>query len=290
MRNPMRSTVVAVAMWAGACGGQAAIVDSDDFAGADETVSSSDALTGSHAVGTTLQATGNVNLRRGPGTSYGVIRTVPRNDRVKLVDASPKSGWYHISYNGSKGWSYGVYLKLAPGVSAQSADSASDTGSGSTTNSALANVLARARSGVGFSYWWGHARWTSGGPTSSNSGYCTGTCPSCTHSGQNGADCSGLLAKAWSLGSTALEYDQHPYSTYNFRYESTHWHQVPTANVREGDAFVYNSNGAGHTFIYAGGDKWGSMWAYEAKGCAVGIVHDLRTAGSAYVGIARNGY
>jgi hypothetical protein len=27
------------------------------------------------------------------------------------------------------------------------------------------------------------------------------------------------------------------------------------------------------------------MWAYEAKGCSLGIVHDLRTASSAYQAI-----
>ena len=32
------------------------------------------------------------------------------------------------------------------------------------------------------------------------------------------------------------------------------------------------------------------MWAYEAKGCSYGIVHDLRTTSSAYRAIRRTGY
>jgi hypothetical protein len=45
---------------------------------------------------------------------------------------------------------------------------------------------------------------------------------------------------------------------------------------------VYNTNGAGHTFLYESGDGWGSMWAYECKGCSYGCVHNLRTATTTY--------
>jgi hypothetical protein len=68
------------------------------------------------------------------------------------------------------------------------------------------------------------------------------------------------------------------------------WRTVSRSSVKKGDAFVYHSNGAGHIFLYESGDGWGSMWAYEAKGCSYGIVHNLRTASSAYKAIARAGY
>ena len=71
---------------------------------------------------------------------------------------------------------------------------------------------------------------------------------------------------------------------------STHWHDVDRGALQPGDALVYNTNGEGHIFLYQSGDGWGSMYAYEAKGCSYGIVHDLRTASSAYHGIARTGY
>jgi hypothetical protein len=98
------------------------------------------------------------------------------------------------------------------------------------------------------------------------------------------------VAKAWSLGPLALSDDAHPYTTYNFRYETQHWSRRDRGSLREGDALVYNSSGAGHIFLYAGGDRWGNMWAYEARGCRYGIVHNLRTAPSNYIGIARKGF
>jgi hypothetical protein len=68
------------------------------------------------------------------------------------------------------------------------------------------------------------------------------------------------------------------------------WHTVSRGSLQKADALTYNSNGEGHIFIYESGDGWGSMWAYEAKGCAYGIVHDLRTASSAYKGIGHDGW
>lgn len=60
--------------------------------------------------------------------------------------------------------------------------------------------------------------------------------------------------------------------------------------MQPADALAYNDGSAGHIFLYEKGDAWGSMWAYEAKGCLYGIVHDLRTATSAYKVIRRDGW
>jgi hypothetical protein len=85
-------------------------------------------------------------------------------------------------------------------------------------------------------------------------------------------------------------YDAHPYSTVNFVGSNSLWRTVSRGSARKGDAFVYNSNGAGHIFLFESGDGWGSMWAYGAKGCSYGIVHNLRTASSSYKAIARAWY
>jgi hypothetical protein len=145
----------------------------------------------------------------------------------------------------------------------------------------------RAQSGVGFSYWWGHGRWIPGGLSSSNKGVCTGSCPNCSHTGGYGADCSGYVGKIWQVGANGSDptVDGHPYSTSTFVGSSSSWSTVARGNALKGDALVYNQNGAGHIFLYESGDGWGSMWAYEAKGCSYGIVHDLRTASSAYKAI-----
>jgi len=65
---------------------------------------------------------------------------------------------------------------------------------------------------------------------------------------------------------------------------------VSRSSLKKADALVYNDGSAGHVLIYESGDGWGSVWSYEARGCAYGIVHNLRTVGSAYKGIARVGY
>lgn len=222
-----------------------------------------------------------MNLRTGPSTGYRILHVIPQGAHVTTVNrTTPSGGWYNIKHNGVVGWSYGGYLKLV------------STPSGGTSSGPRDAAIARAKTGVGFSYWWGHGRWLASGPTSSTRGSCTGSCPSCSHSGGYGADCSGYLAKVWVVPSSndVLSEEAHPYSTWNFYYESTSWHGVSRGSVRKADAMVYRSDGGGHTFLYESGDPWGSMWTYEARGCSYGIVHNIRTASSAYKAIARNGY
>ena len=84
--------------------------------------------------------------------------------------------------------------------------------------------------------------------------------------------------------------NSHPYSTVSFNVDSSLWTTVSRSALVKGDALVYNQNGAGHIMIWESGDGWGSSWTYEARGCAYGIVHNLRTVGSSYHGIKRAGY
>ncbi len=60
--------------------------------------------------------------------------------------------------------------------------------------------------------------------------------------------------------------------------------------MSDADALVYHSGSAGHVFVYGSGDGWGSMYAYECKGCSYGCVYNLRTASSSYHGIRRSGF
>ncbi len=152
--------------------------------------------------------------------------------------------------------------------------------------------MARAKAGVGFSYWWGHGRFLSQGPSSSNAGSCSGNCPNCTHGGSYGGDCSGFAAKVWQVPSSNndLSVDSHPYSTLSFSQDTTQWSTVSRGSLQVADAMVYRKNGAGHIFIYDHGDGWGSMYAYECKGCSYGCVGDMRTASSSYHAIRRKGY
>jgi len=152
-------------------------------------------------------------------------------------------------------------------------------------------ILDRAKSGVGFSYWWGHGRWRPEGPTAGTRGACTGACPNCSHSGSYGADCSGYIAKAWQVPgwNDDITQDAHPYSTYNFYNEQTAWSGIQRSALLPGDALVYRSGGAGHIALYESGDGWGSMWLYEARSCGNGIVHNLRSLDGSYKAIRRAG-
>src|SRR5207253_9485871 len=89
---------------------------------------------------------------------------------------------------------------------------------------------------------------------------------------------------------SAIPTDLHPYSTYNFRNQTTHWSPVPRTQIHPGDALVYNENGAGHIVLFeSGNDPWGNLWVYEARGCSWGIVHDARAFSASFITIRREG-
>ena len=149
-----------------------------------------------------------------------------------------------------------------------------------------AEIVARGKGVVKFSYWWGHGRWST---TSTSHGSCSGSCPSCSHSGSYGADCSGFVAKAWQVPSaSSVTTDSHPYSTYYFDNYSYHWSTISRGSAKPADSFVYNTGGAGHIFMYESGDPWGWVTAIECKGCSYGCVRGSRTISSSYKAIRRN--
>lgn len=292
----LQLTILGVAMALVGCAGTAGdtAADGEVLSGAEEYGTLSSALSSGVAIGSTLKTTANLNLRTSPSMSAQVRLVIPQGGRVTTVNtAQPSGGWYNVKYNGVVGWSYGAYLDLVSQPSTPGAGPATpppSTGSGAAVSRDAA--ISRAQSGVGFSYWWGHGRWLPNGATSSNKGYCSGSCPNCSHSGSYGADCSGYVAKAWGIPANNMDLtiDSHPYSTATFVGSGSNWSSVSRSGVVRGDALVYNQNGAGHIFLYESGDAWGSVWAYEARGCSYGIVHNLRTVSSAYKAIKRAGW
>jgi len=294
--NLVSTTLVAlsVALLLGSSGcSPASSSDSTLLTGVDESVGSSEeGVSGSLTVGSTLRTTANLNLRTGPSTSNKVIRVLAEGTVVEVVESAPSNSFYKVKHSGTVGWAHGSYMQVVSGSSSGSDPDPDPEPSTGTSSSGRDGAVARAQAGVGFSYWWGHARWRSTGPTSSTKGSCSGSCPSCSHSGSYGADCSGYVAKIWQVpsGNSDLTYDWHPYSTATFVGSSSQWSTVSRSSLKKADALVYNSGGAGHIVLYESGDGWGSMWAYECKGCSSGCVRNLRTASSAYKGIRRSGY
>jgi cell wall-associated NlpC family hydrolase len=273
------TTWAAMAVMASACGGQG-LVESEELVGAAETGSDDSALSSTLPVGTKLRATANVNLRVGASTSQRVLLVVPNGAQVETVAGAPTNGFYNVKFNGTVGYSYGAYYVLAP-AAAVAADPTARTA-----------ALQRARAGVGFSYFWGHGRLRPEGPTSSTAGACYGSCPNCSHNGSYGADCSGLVDKVWQLGAnnTDLTVDNHPYGTWHFVNQQVQWKPIARSAVQPADAFVYNNGTSGHVFLYESGDAWGSVWAYECRGCNDGCVRNLRSASAEYRPISRDGY
>ncbi len=239
-----------------------------------------------------MRTTANVNLRKGAGTSFAVLAVIPSGTLVTLVSATPQNGFLNILFNGTSGWSSATYLAA---VTTSGTGGTSGGTSGGTVNldgsPSPANALARAMAAVGFSYYWGGGAWQAGGATSSNKGSCSGSCPSCSHSGKYGADCSGLVAKAWQFGAENLETNSHPYATSSFVTDSSgHWSTVSRGSLKTGDALVYNTGSAGHIVLYEKGDGWGTPTVVECRGCAYGCVHDARSFSSTYHGIRRAGF
>lgn len=250
------------------------------LSGADDNITEEtvDGISGNIPIGSILETTTDVNFRKGPGTNYSVIRVFPKGTQVKSINVTvPSNKFYNVSNNGDEGWVHGSYLNLV-------SSDIPDTG---TTDGARGEALARAKSGVGYSYWWGHGVWGNG-----NKGSCSGSCPNCTHSGSSGADCSGFAAKVWQVpdSNDDITVDSHPYSTSSFNGSSSYWSNVNRSSLKGGDALVYNNGSSGHIVIYEKGDGWGSMWTYECKGCSYGCVHNLRSLSSTYKGIQRTGY
>lgn len=242
--------------------------------------------TGGLPIGTRLVTTTDLNFRTGPSKTSSVIQVMATGSVVTTADQqTPENGYYRVAFQNTKGWAHGAYLKE---------ESAAQTPNTPTpgTSSTRAAAIERAKAGKGFSYWWGHGRWLPTGPTSSNKGSCSGSCPSCSHSGQYGADCSGYVAKIWQVPSTNTDItqDSHPYSTDDFANTTAHWAGVSRSSVASADALVYRSGSSGHIALYSSGDGWGSMAVYECKGCAAGCVYNVRTFGTAYNAIRRSGY
>ena len=291
--NTLRLSVLSVSMAMLGCAGTAgdSAAEGDVLTGVEEYGTLSSELSAGVALGSTLRTTANLNLRTSASMSAQVRLVIPSGASVTTVNVSqPSGGWYNVKYNGVTGWSYGSFLNLMSSPSP--AGGGTPTPTPTPTSAGRDGAISRAQGGVGFSYWWGHGRWVNGGLTSSNKGVCTGSCPNCSHSGGYGADCSGYIAKIWQVPSSNGDQtvDAHPYSTVSFVGSNPQWTTVSRADAQKGDAFVFNQNGAGHMFLFESGDAWGSMWAYEARGCTIGIVHDLRTATSAYKVIRRAGY
>jgi uncharacterized protein YraI len=56
-------------------------------------------------------ATGNVNIRAGPGTDYPVITTISAGSGVEIIGCLSGWAWCDVAWAGARGWVAGNYLQ-----------------------------------------------------------------------------------------------------------------------------------------------------------------------------------
>ncbi|MEZ4220467.1 MAG: SpoIID/LytB domain-containing protein [Polyangiaceae bacterium] len=156
-------------------------------------------------------------------------------------------------------------------------------------------IIGLAKSGMGYSYWWGGGRWDPSGPT--YPGKCNGAClqPSCHDASPGGpewgADCSGFVQQVWQAPRpNPVNRTAGPvrYSTQNFRYEEKDWFKLASRDeLKRGDALVYRTKSGGHIVLF---EKWlnsGKAMVYECASCKRGCLYRARSLGAKYVPIRR---
>ena len=79
----------------------------------------------SSATGTGTVVDGALNLRSGPGTSYGVLVVMPGNSSVSLLGQT-QNGYVKVTYNGTTGWAASQYIR-AGGTSSSGSSSGGNT-------------------------------------------------------------------------------------------------------------------------------------------------------------------
>ena len=68
--------------------------------------------------GSTVQvsATDGVNVRSGPGSTYGILVTVPYLKTATVLNPTPTNGFYQVDYQGTVGWTHGDYWNVVAGL------------------------------------------------------------------------------------------------------------------------------------------------------------------------------
>lgn len=88
-----------------------------------------------------------LNMRSGPGTSYGILVSIPFGASVTVLDSS--SSWYKVTYSGKTGYVLGQYVQITSTTPTPKPTTAPTViGTGKITASAGLNM----RSGPGTSY------------------------------------------------------------------------------------------------------------------------------------------
>ena len=182
-----------------------------------------------------------LNLRKGPGTSYSVIRTLSKGTAVTVHSSS--NGWSKISVNGVEGY---VSTSFLSSTNPSTSESSSSSSSNSSTSVSVDKVLDFAHQQLGKPYVWGAQ-------------------------GPNGFDCSGftyyVFKNAAGITLPRTSSAQSKYGTY-----------VSKSNLKAGDLIFFDTvgpnNGAvTHVGIYIGNGQF----IHAASGQGKVVINNLNS-------------
>jgi uncharacterized protein YraI len=128
---------------------------SADYLTTGNTSSNGSSNSASGPTGTRYVVDGRLNLRNGPGTSYGVVLVLPGGAAVTLT-GEVSNGFSKLTYNGTTGWAATQYLAASAG-----SNSGSNSGNPSSGSTAIGDTV------TGTAYTTGRLNMRSG-PSTSN--------------------------------------------------------------------------------------------------------------------------
>ena len=72
--------------------------------------------------------TANLNMRKGPGSSYDVLTTIPKGSTVSIDTSYSNNSWYHVSYGGQTGYCAKQYISTSSASSGSNTQPSTNTG------------------------------------------------------------------------------------------------------------------------------------------------------------------
>lgn len=166
-----------------------------------------------------------LNVRKGPGTNYGVKKTIKKSSVVGVIK-SYSNGWSKVKIsNSSTGYVLSDYMKTYSGDSGDIKVTYSKSSTSSTTNKKIDTVISTVKAQVGKPYVYGAA-------------------------GPNCFDCSGLTYYSYKKAGIYLNRSS--------RDQASNGKYVSKSDLKPGDLIFFNSgtNSIRHVGMYVGNNKF----------------------------------
>ena len=103
-------------------------------------------------IGKKYKTTGNLNMRKGPGTSYDRITTLPMGTVVTPTKLSSDGGWAEVKYNNQTGWISVNYITLVEETTPEEPSDKPDEGTQKFEANYITTTSLMLRNGPGLSY------------------------------------------------------------------------------------------------------------------------------------------